>query len=59
MDKRIKHKPEIDERFFKIKTIYPTQYIELPNDEVLGYREAGQDNKIVLILIHGNFQTSI
>lgn len=47
------HKKEIDERFFKIKTIYPTKYLDLPNGETLGYREAGKGP--VLILIHGNF----
>ena len=53
------HKKEIDERFFKIKTIYKTKYVDLPNGESLGYREAGEDKAPVLLLIHGMWQSSV
>ena len=45
-------KKEVDDLFFKIKTIYPTKYCNLPNGETVGYREAG--NGPVLLLIHGH-----
>ena len=48
---------DIDDCFFKIKTIYPTKYCNLSNGETIGYREAG--NGPNLLLIHGNLQSSI
>ena len=59
MKERIPHTEGVDNRFFKIKTIYPTKYLDLPNGETLGYREAGKPELGTLIMVHGNFECSV
>ena len=50
-------KEVLAERFKNLKTKFPTQFADISNGETIGYREAGEGPKTLLIL-HGGWSYS-